>query len=134
MATGSVGIIANPASGKDIRRLVARASVFDNQEKKAIVRRAVAGAVAAGAERFLYLPDGYRLVAEAIADLGEDATFEPVESPETDSALDTIRAARQLKAAGCAVVITLGGDGTNRAVALGWQDAPLVAISTGTNN
>jgi hypothetical protein len=29
----SVGIIANPASGKDIRRLVAYGTVFDNQEK-----------------------------------------------------------------------------------------------------
>jgi predicted polyphosphate/ATP-dependent NAD kinase len=28
-----VGIIANPASGKDIRRLVAYGSVFDNNEK-----------------------------------------------------------------------------------------------------
>ena len=44
----SIGIIANPSSGKDIRRLTARASVFDNREKAAIVRRAVAGAMAAG--------------------------------------------------------------------------------------
>ena len=29
----SVGIIANPASGKDIRRLVAHGTVFDNDEK-----------------------------------------------------------------------------------------------------
>ena len=36
--TASVGIIANPASGKDIRRLVAQGSVFDNNEKINIVR------------------------------------------------------------------------------------------------
>ena len=41
-----VGIVVNPASGKDIRRLVAKASVFDNQEKRAIVRRAITGVVA----------------------------------------------------------------------------------------
>ena len=41
MAT--VGIIANPASGKDIRRLVAHASVFDNNEKINIVRRVLLG-------------------------------------------------------------------------------------------
>jgi len=35
----AIGIIANPASGKDIRRLVAHASVFDNREKAHIVRR-----------------------------------------------------------------------------------------------
>ena len=34
---GKVGIIANPASGKDIRRLVAFGSVFDNEEKVSIV-------------------------------------------------------------------------------------------------
>jgi hypothetical protein len=39
-----------------------------------------------------------------------------------------------MREAGCAVVVTLGGDGTNRAVALGWPDAPLVPLSTGTNN
>jgi predicted polyphosphate/ATP-dependent NAD kinase len=33
---------------------------------------------------------------------------------------------------GC--VVTLGGDGTNRIVAQGCRDVPLVAISTGTNN
>ena len=32
-AGGIVGIIANPASGKDVRRLVARASVFDNRRR-----------------------------------------------------------------------------------------------------
>jgi predicted polyphosphate/ATP-dependent NAD kinase len=34
-----VGIIANPASGKDIRRLVAYGSVFDNNEKVNIVKK-----------------------------------------------------------------------------------------------
>jgi ATP-NAD kinase N-terminal domain len=135
MTAGPIGIIANPASGKDIRRVVARASTFDNQEKKNIVRRAVAGAVAAGARRFLYMPDGYGLVTEAVGEHCDSGVkFEAVESPETESALDTIRAARQMKEADCPVVITLGGDGTNRAVALGWLAAPLVPISTGTNN
>jgi len=131
---GPVGIIANPASGKDIRRLVARASVFDNQEKRAIVRRAIAGAVAAGARHFMYMPDGYGIVDEAISENRHDASFVAAESPATDSALDTIRVARQFCAAGCSAVITLGGDGTNRAVALGWREVPVVAISTGTNN
>ena len=42
-------MVANPASGEDVRRLVARASVFDNQEKRAIVGRVLTGAVAARA-------------------------------------------------------------------------------------
>ena len=43
-----VGIIANPASGTDIRRLVAYGSVFNNQEKVRIVRRILLGLEAAG--------------------------------------------------------------------------------------
>ena len=42
-----VGIIANPASGKDIRRLVAHGSVFNNNEKVNIVRRVILGLDAA---------------------------------------------------------------------------------------
>ena len=38
-----IGIIANPASGKDIRRLVAYGSVFDNAEKTNIVMIALDG-------------------------------------------------------------------------------------------
>lgn len=129
-----IGIIANPASGKDIRRLVAQASVFNNQEKRAIVRRAVGGALAGGAERFLYMPDAYGIVVEAANELRIPGAFTPTELVDTHSALDTIRAAREMRAAGCGAVISLGGDGTNRAVALGWRDAPLLAISTGTNN
>lgn len=136
MAPGpaSIGIIANPASGKDIRRLVARASVFDNQEKLNIVRRAVLGAMAAGARHFLLMPDTHGIAREATAGLDSEATFETLESPMTASVLDTLRVAAQMRDRGCAVVIVLGGDGTNRAVALAWPGAPVVALSTGTNN
>ncbi len=134
MGAGPIGIIVNPASGKDIRRLVAHASVFDNQEKRSIVRRAVLGAVAAGADRFLYMPDPHSIVERAIEGLDVEALFEPVESPRTGSALDTTRSAALMQEADCRVVITLGGDGTNRAAARGWRDMPVVAISTGTNN
>ena len=131
---GVVGIVANPASGKDIRRLVAHASVFDNREKRSIVRRAILGASAVGIERFVYLPDSYGIVLSALEDLDADAEFEALDSPETGTALDTMRVAAAMRERDVDVVITLGGDGTNRAFALGWRDAPLVAVSTGTNN
>ena len=47
---------------------------------------------------------------------------------------DTVRAAAAMAEQGVDCVITLGGDGTNRAVAKGSCDIPMVAISTGTNN
>ncbi len=129
-----IGIACNPASGKDVRRLVARASVFDNQEKRAIVRRAVVGALAAGARVFRYVPDAHGIAESALAEFGGEIDAKAVEAPQTASALDTVRGAASLRAAGCAVVLTLGGDGTNRAFAKGWRDAPLLPISTGTNN
>ena len=131
---GKIGIIANPASGKDVRRLVARASVFDNQEKQAIVRRAMVGMAQTGQHKIAYLDDGHGIVRSALEDAGESLHGEIVASTETGNALDTISAARALKAAGCDVVVTLGGDGTNRAVAIGWRDVPVIPISTGTNN
>ena len=133
----TLGIVANPASGKDVRRLVARASVFDNPEKQAIVQRALAGmqGVLAGTDWGLtYLDDGHGIVRRAIDDVLGNAVSAEAIAAETGSALDTTRAARALKKAATAVNLTLGGDGTNRAFALGWDDAPLIPISTGTNN
>jgi predicted polyphosphate/ATP-dependent NAD kinase len=131
----AIGIIANPASGKDVRRLVARASVFDNQEKLAIVRRALMGIQAAtgGGVKIVYLDDGHGIVRGAL-ELGSDLESQAVGATRTASAMDTVSAARSMKELGCRVILTLGGDGTNRAVASAWLDAPLIPISTGTNN
>ncbi len=134
MAAGCIGIAVNPASGKDVRRLVARASVFDNQEKRAIVRRAIVGALGAGANTFAYVPDSHGIAESALAEFAGEACFHAVDSPPIANTLGTIRGAQALSTAGCAVVLTLGGDGTNRAFTLGWRTAPLLPISTGTNN
>ena len=128
-----VGLAANPDSGKDIRRVAAGASVFDNQEKRAVVARCLAGIAAANSDpSVLYLDDLRNIARSAVAASGIDAT--PVDGPRHGNAQDTIRAAAAMRKASCGAVITLGGDGTNRALAKGWLDAPLVPISTGTNN
>ena len=131
---GKIGLLANPASGKDVRRLVARASVFDNQEKRAIVRRVLVGAVAGGCRDFIFHNDAHGIVQQALQELKEDVNAVAVDSTQMGTALDTISAARAMRDAGCDIAITLGGDGTNRAFCLGWPDAPLLPISTGTNN
>ncbi len=113
---------------------MARASVFDNQEKRAIVRRAIVGALASGVREFRYMPDTHGIAAAAASEFAGEANFAPVAGTLTASALDTTRAAEAMRAEGCGAVITLGGDGTNRAFALGWSDAPLLPVSTGTNN
>ncbi len=132
--SGLVGLIANPAAGRDIRRLAAYASVVPNHEKAAIVRRVLRGVAAAGAGRVAYLPDLGRVVTSALDGAQPPMTVEPLPMRATGQAEDSSQAARLLEDAGAAVIVTLGGDGTNRAVAAGCHDVPVVAISTGTNN
>ena len=144
----AVGIIANPSSGKDIRRLVARGSVFDNNEKANIVRRALLGLDSVGVRRVLYMPDHFAIVPRALdgARLGLEAESlpMPIGGDQRDSTLAAellvamgavcIITLRLLVAMGAVCIITLGGDGTNRAVARGCGAVPLVPVSTGTNN
>ena len=129
-----VGIIANPASGKDIRRLVAYGSVFDNQEKVRIVRRVLLGLVAAGVERICYMPDYFGIVERALARIEINIPVFPTSFPLKGNQEDSIQAARTMEEQGAACIITLGGDGTNRAVAKGNGSVPILPISTGTNN
>ena len=135
---GLLGIVANPASGKDVRRLVARASVFDNQEKRAIVVRALSGAVAAGVRNVCYFNDKHGIAAQAMLDQADTSSpkikAQPVAIEPTGTALDTIAAARALAEAKCGAVIVLGGDGTSRAFTMGWRSPLLMPLSTGTNN
>ena len=136
MTAGSplVGIVANPVSGKDIRRLVAHGSTFDNNEKINIVRRALLGLEAAGVERVRYMPDTHAIVARAAAPLRLALDLAALPMPTLGNAGDTYEAARRLADLGAGAILTLGGDGTNRVVAKGCGDVPLVAVSTGTNN
>ncbi len=132
VGASTVGIIVNPHAGKDIRRLVSAAAHTSDAVKIGIMRRVVAGAIEQGAERVLLSTDTHRL-AERAAE-GVDGRIEFVESPLTGSRHDTIAAARSLWKHDVGALVVLGGDGTCRDVATGWPDAPLIAISTGTNN
>ena len=76
-----VGIIANPASGKDIRRLVAHGSTFDNNEKINIVRRVLLGLDAAGISEVAYLPDTYGIVERAAAAATPRLSLTPLSMP-----------------------------------------------------
>jgi predicted polyphosphate/ATP-dependent NAD kinase len=138
MSSPLVGIIANPASGRDIRRLVAHGTVFDNNEKTAIVRRVLLGLEAVGIRRVAYmLEHDFGILPRALSELhGHSLQLEasPLEMPVLGTSVDSTRAAQLLAALGAGCIITLGGDGTNRAVARGCSTVPLVPISTGTNN
>ena len=134
MAQSTIGIIANPASGKDVRRLVARASIFDNREKSAIIDRAVIGAVNAGARQFAYVDDSHNIANSAMQAMPGNCDVIKVANPKTASSIDTVRGAQALAEIGCVATLILGGDGTSRAFVKGWRDAVLLPLSTGTNN
>ncbi len=137
--SGIVGVLANPASGKDVRRLVAHASPTSDASKIGVVRRAVLGAIAGGAKRVLVAPDSHQISERAIADLelaDEHATasVELLGEPVLGHRVDTVAMSQRFEREDASVVIALGGDGTMRDVVRGWPTVTLIALSTGTNN
>jgi predicted polyphosphate/ATP-dependent NAD kinase len=130
----TVGIIANPVSGKDIRRLVAHGSVFDNQEKVRIVRRVLMGLEAAGIQKVAFMPDDYAIVQRAMGGCSAAIDSVPIALKMENNQSDSTRSAAWMEANGIGCIIVLGGDGTCRAVAKGTVQVPLLPVSTGTNN
>lgn len=128
----TIGIIVNPLAGKDIRRLVSAASHTSDSAKIGIVRRVMSAAAEAGVSRILVADDPHHLAGRAARDV--DLPVELVDEEVTGSRSDTVMAASRFWKEGVGAVVVLGGDGTCRDVAAGWPDAPLIAISTGTNN
>jgi hypothetical protein len=137
-----VGIIANPASGRDVRRLVAKASVFHTAEKCNMIQRALTALDAVGVEQVLMMPDlggiaagVYRALQSYPASSSQrwpEVSF--LDMPIEDSANDTMRAVERMLDAGVGLIMVLGGDGTHRVVAKSCGNKPLIALSTGTNN
>ena len=130
----TVGIIANPAAGKDIRRLVAQGRVVSNQEKSNILRRVFAGLQSHGVTKVIVMPDMAGLARNAMSDTRDHLHSEFIAQTPTGSQNDSTVAARIMRDAGADCIVTLGGDGTNRLVAKGCGEIPLAPISTGTNN
>ncbi len=140
----TVGIIANPASGRDIRRLVSGASVFDNAEKGNMVYRLMVGLRAMGVEKVLVMPAASGLYDSLDRALrGNESSpqkqplpdFEFLDMTVRHAARDTVEAAEAMCARGVSAIVVLGGDGTNRVVARHCDpDVPLCTLSTGTNN
>lgn len=144
----AVGIVANPASGRDIRRLVATASVFPTAEKVNMVQRMLSALGAVGVARVLLTVDMAGISAGVLRGLnsrraGKDTPWPAVEFLDSDELVngteDSTNATRRMIKAGVETIVCLGGDGTARVVAdamldVGGGDIPLLSLATGTNN
>jgi len=137
MRKGKVGIVANPEAGRDIRRLVAHASVFDNEEKVNIVERMLSAFDRLGLESVVYMPDSYGIVEKASDRIPHlKVKIEPLKMPLAHSEEDSTRAGVLFQGE-VDLIIVIGGDGTDRAVVKGLDlrtPTPILGLSTGTNN
>jgi predicted polyphosphate/ATP-dependent NAD kinase len=135
----TVGIIANPASARDIRRIVAHGGSVTTHDKLNTLQRVLAGLAAVGIERVISMADRGGITA-GLARLAERESaaawpaIEFVDQEVTQTAADTTTATKAMVDAGVGAIVVLGGDGTNGVVARSSGDLPLVSISTGTNN
>lgn len=137
-----IGIIANPVSASDIRRVVANASTLQVTDRANIVLRVLSALASCGITNVLMMPEksGIRRhitrAYERAANLKEDIfpQLNHIRMDITSTVEDTLLATRKMREAGCAAIVVLGGDGTHRAVVSQCGDIPISGISTGTNN
>ena len=138
----TVGIIANPASARDIRRVVASATGLQIADRANIVLRVLAAVASCGIEEVLVMPETGGIRGHVVRGIERwrnqrekrypHVTF--LDMPVTGTVEDTKLAARLMHSAGVACIVVLGGDGTHRAVASECGRVPIAGISTGTNN
>ena len=134
IANGKLALCVNPMSGRDVRRLAARATNMTHEAKRDIVARVAAGADAVGVTDIYIAREPFRIAEGALELMQLQANVHIIDIPLTNTAQDTAQAMQRFKAAGCHTVVSLGGDGTNRAFVSADSDIDLVPISTGTNN
>ena len=133
-ANGKLALCVNPMSGRDVRRLAARATNMTHEAKRDIVARVAAGADAVGVTDIYIAREPFRIAEGALQLMDVQANVHIIDIPLTNTAKDTAEAMQRFKAAGCQTIVSLGGDGTNRALVNAVSDVDLVPISTGTNN
>lgn len=137
-----IGIIANPVSARDIRRVLANATALQITDRANIVLRVLSCVKACGVETVFMMPEngGIRHHVRRGIDRAENQGqkhFPQVQYLDykiSGTVEDTLKAARLMKEKGVSAIVVLGGDGTHRAVVMACGDTPIAGISTGTNN
>ena len=99
MAT--VGIIASPSAGKDVRRLVGHAGSTGDVDKIAVIRRAALGVIESGVDLLLYLDDTRHLIQRALDGISHGGVqIEPIDQVVMGTGRDSVKAAHALKEIG----------------------------------
>jgi NAD+ kinase len=137
----TVGLVANPVSAHDIRRVIANASTLQIADRANIVLRVLAGLSAAGVPAVTVMPDRKGITGLLERNLARERKMgrslpevRIVDMPVTTTVDDTLRATAAMADAGVAAIVVLGGDGTHRAVVRRCGKVPVAGLSTGTNN
>lgn len=138
-----VGVVVNPNASRDVRRLTSLARTIDVHERVNTVARVLSGLLAAGVRDIRFMLEPCRVVERAWDELLAAGTVtgpsapppvRAIEPTEAIDALGTTSAAAAMADAGVSCIVTVGGDGTNRAVAIGCGGATIVPVPGGTNN
>ena len=130
----SVGIIVNPNSGKDIRRLVSNAFVVPQQYKSNELLKVYEGLMNEGVRKVFIMPDFSDVSRRARETYSNKIDTVILETKRLDEESTTIESAKKMDSLGLECVIIFGGDGTSRLVSNYLKNIPILAISTGTNN
>ena len=130
----AIAICVNPMSGRDVRRLAARATNMTHEAKRDLVARIAAGADAMGATDIYVISEPFRIAAAALEQMSLNARVHVLEFKLRSDASDTETAVHRFLAEGVRTIVSLGGDGTNRAMVRASCDYHLIPLSTGTNN
>lgn len=142
MSAPVVGIIANPISARDIRRVVSHAGSLQITDRANIVLRILAGLAATGVGQVAIMPENAGLRGHLMRALtrsknsgeGHFPEIEYLAMPVCGDASDSARAAAMMRDMGVAAIVVLGGDGTHRVVAANCGNVPIAGVSSGTNN
>ncbi|MEL6233395.1 MAG: NAD(+)/NADH kinase [Pseudomonadota bacterium] len=137
-----VGIIANPVSARDIRRIVSHAGNLPINDRANILLRMLTGLARMGVTDVLVMPENGGIRTHLMRTIAREtklgtARFPGVrylDMPVTGTSEDSAEAARRMRDLGVGAIVVLGGDGTNRVVVSCCGNTPVAGVSTGTNN
>ena len=121
----SIGIIANPLSGKDIRRLVANASVISTHTKSNEVLKLFSGLASYGIKKVYAMPDYTDISRRAREQYSNQIETILIKTNVLDAEETTIQCAKEMESKKVGCIVIFGGDGTCRLVSRHIKNTPI---------